>query len=140
MKSVKALICAITLAALCTGCATNRSTATVDPATRLDTIKTVQVRKFEKDQRGTDRLIAENLRKRGIQVVEANPPSGKVDAVVTYVDKWIWDITFYMLELTIQFREPGTDYPLASAYSYHTSLTRKSPPEMVDEVLGNILK
>jgi len=59
---------------------------------------------------------------------------------VTYVDKWMWDITMYLLELTITIRDPQTDYPLANGNSYHTSLTRKSPPEMVDEVLGNIFK
>ena len=51
----------------------------------------------------------------------------------TYKDKWMWDITMYMIELTITFREPGTDYPLAEGNSYHTSLTRKSPEEMVDD-------
>lgn len=140
MKSFKALFCTLAFAALCTGCAINRSTATVDPAAKLDSIKTVEVRKYEKDERGTDKVIADNLRARGYQVVTAAPPSGKVDAVVTYVDKWVWDITFYMLELTIQVREPGTDFPLASGNSMHTSLNRKSPAEMVDEVIGNILK
>ena len=62
----------------------------------------------------------------------------KVDSVVTYVDKWMWDITLYMLELTVTLREPINNQPLAVGNSYHTSLTRKSPEEMVDEVLGNI--
>ena len=63
-----------------------------------------------------------------------------VDIVVDYADKWMWDITMYMLELTITFRDPNTDVPLGSGNSYHTSLTRKSPQEMVDEVLTNIFK
>ena len=45
----------------------------------------------------------------------------------------------YMLELTVTMREPKTDYPLATGNSYHTSLTRKSPAEMVDEVINNIM-
>jgi hypothetical protein len=44
----------------------------------------------------------------------------------------------YMLELTLTVRNPANDFPMASANSYHTSLTRKAPPEMVDEVLTNI--
>lgn len=44
----------------------------------------------------------------------------------------------YMIELTISFREPGTDYPLAEGNSYRTSLTRKPPDEMVDEILTNV--
>jgi len=61
-----------------------------------------------------------------------------VDAIVTYRDKWMWDITMYMLELDITLRNPKTKYPIAVGNSYHTSLTRKSSEEMVKEVLTNI--
>ena len=61
------------------------------------------------------------------------------DISVTYIDKWMWDITMYMVELTIDFRDPKTNFPLATGNSLHTSLTRKSPDAMVDEVLNNIL-
>lgn len=66
--------------------------------------------------------------------------AANADAVITYVDKWMWDITMYMIELTIQVRDPKTDFTLAVGNSYHTSLTRKSPTEMVDEVMANIFK
>jgi hypothetical protein len=33
--------------------------------------------------------------------------SYKVDSVVTYVDKWMWDITLYLIELTVTLREPN---------------------------------
>ena len=68
---------------------------------------------------------------------EAAAPAA-VDAVVTYRDKWMWDITMYMIELSITLRNPENDYPLAVGNSYHTSLTRLSPEEMVKEVLANI--
>lgn len=63
-----------------------------------------------------------------------------VDAIATYVDKWMWDLTMYMIELTIVVRDPASDFPLATGNSLHTSLTRKSPKEMVDEVTSNIFK
>jgi hypothetical protein len=137
MKLVSAVL---VMAALTTGCAVNRATATVDPQAKLDTLQSFHVQHFEKDERGTDKLIAENLRVRGYQVSTGKDVPPKVDAVVTYVDKWFWDITMYMLELTINFREPNTNFPLATGNSYHTSLSRKAAPEMVDEVVGNILK
>ena len=65
--------------------------------------------------------------------------SYKVDSVVTYVDRWMWDITLYLLELTVTFRDAANGFPLVVGNSYHTSLTRKSPEEMVDEVVTNIL-
>jgi hypothetical protein len=45
-----------------------------------------------------------------------------------------------MLELTIVVRDPVSDFPLASGNSLHTSLTRKSPKEMVEEVTTNIFR
>jgi hypothetical protein len=141
MKGWMKLAAAALVLAAMTGCAVNRTSATADPSARLDAVKTVHVRKLDKDSRGIDQLIADNLRKRGYQVsAGAVQPAGTVDAVVTYADKWMWDITMYMLELTINIRDPKTDYPLATGNSYHTSLTRKAPNEMVDEVITNIMK
>ena len=140
MRLLKLLLAALVLAVMTTGCAVNRATATVDPAARVNSLQTMHVKRFDKDERGIDKLIADNLRARGYKVSTGNDPAGPVDAVVTYVDKWFWDITMYMLELTVQIRDPKTDYPLATGNSFHTSLTRKAPPEMVDEVVGNIMK
>jgi hypothetical protein len=104
-------------------------------------VKTYYVVQQPKDERGIEKLISDNLTARGF-VARTGPetsaaPAG-VDAVVTYSDKWMWDITMYLLELTLTVRNPANNFPMATANSYHTSLTRKSPPEMVDEVLTNI--
>jgi len=125
-----------------TGCAVNRATASLMPDGDLSKVKTIYVVKEPKDERGIDEIIKTNLAKRGYQVEsgpEQAPPSG-VDAVVTYVDKWMWDITMYLLELTITLNDPRTEVAVAQGNSFHTSLTRKSPKEMVDEVVDNILK
>jgi len=139
-KLLKLISLVAVVASLSTGCAVNRATATADPGAKLDTLKTMHVAKFDKDDRNVDALIAEKLRTRGYTVTTGPQTPGRVDALVTYVDKWMWDITMYMLELTITVRDPNTEYPLATGNSFHTSLTRKSPVEMVDEVVNNILK
>jgi hypothetical protein len=64
----------------------------------------------------------------------------QANSIVTYVDRWMWDMTLYLLELTVTLRDATNDFPLAVGNSYHTSLTRLSPEEMVDEVIGNIFK
>ena len=125
-----------------TGCAVNRATANVMPDADLSKVKSVYVVKVPEDERGIDELIKKNLAKRGYQV-EGGPeqtPPYKTDAVVTYIDKWMWDITMYMIELTVVVRDPKNDFALATGNSLHTSLTRKSPVEMVDEVTANIFK
>lgn len=140
MKKILGLLAIVGASVFMTGCAVNRATATVDPTARLDQMQTLQVKQLEGEDGTIRTLIAEKLRARGYAVTSGEPMPGKVDAVVTYVDKWMWDLTMYLLELTITIRDPATDFPLASGNSYHTSLTRKSPTEMVDEVLGNIFK
>ena len=141
MKRIIGLLSVVVIASVfMTGCAVNRATATVDPSAQLDKLRTVQVKKLEGEDGSVRKLIADNLRARGYAVATDGQAQEKVDAVVTYVDKWMWDITMYMLELTITVRDPKTDYPLATGNSFHTSLSRKSPAERVDEVISNILK
>lgn len=122
------------------GCAANRATSQVTPGTDLDALNAFYVVKTTSDKRGTNQLISNRLNEMGHHATTGPETSlpDNIDAVVTYQDKWMWDITMYMLELTITFREPGSDFPLAEGNSYHTSLTRKSPEEMVEEVLTNI--
>lgn len=120
------------------GCV-NRATASLSPGAELGKIKTFYLIPQPEDK-DNYLLIKANLEKRGYIVTtgpEMTPPY-KADMVVTYVDKWMWDITMYMLELTITLRDPTNNYPVAVGNSMHTSLTRKSPEEMVDEVLTNI--
>ncbi|MEQ1777097.1 MAG: hypothetical protein ABL863_00975, partial [Nitrosomonas sp.] len=123
------------------GCAVNRATSNIDSTTNLSTLRTMHVKKNPEDNKDIDVLIADKLRSKGVAVTtgpEVSPSS--VDATVTYIDKWMWDITMYLLELTVTIRDPKTDFPLASGNSYHTSLTRLSPTEMVTEVVDNIYK
>ena len=125
---------------LLTGCAVNRATATVDPTANLAGIKTVHVVQLEKDERGVNRLIADRLNTMGFNATTSLTKTADTDAIVTYADKWMWDITMYMIELTVVVRDPKNDFALATGNSLHTSLTRKSPVEMVDEVTANIFK
>ena len=139
MKRIASLLMLLLFAISLTGCA-NRATAKVDPTADLKSMKTMHVVKIPNETAEIDRLIADDLRRRGYTVTTGTEKPSSVDAVVTYVDKWMWDITMYLLELTITIREPKTDFPLATGNSLHGSLTRKSPPEMVEEVMGNIFK
>jgi hypothetical protein len=123
---------------LTTGCA-NRATGSVNPSTDLSALKTMYVRHYPSDNSGVNLEIADKLRSKGVTVTTGPAaPSNNFDAIVTYVDKWRWDITMYLLELTITIRDPKTESPMATGNSFHTSLTRKSQTEMVDEVVNNI--
>jgi hypothetical protein len=136
MKLAKylSLILVLTLS----GCSINRAKSTIMPSANLHQVKTIYVERFVPDQRGINTIITNKLNRMGYKTTTGRVRPENVDAVVTYKDKWMWDLTMYMLELTIKVREPKTNYPLASGNSYHTSLTRLSPEEMVSEVLTNI--
>jgi hypothetical protein len=133
------LVAILAILAAATGC-TNRATASVSPGTDLSMLKTMYVKKLPADKE-THQLIANKLSSKGVKVTtgEGDAP-GNVDAIITYMDKWMWDMTMYMLELTININDPKSGAQLATGNSLHTSLTRKSPPAMVDEVVENIYK
>ena len=127
--------------AFLSGCVTQLN-ANLTPGTKLAEVKTFYVVHLPADGRGVERLIADRLNTMGKQATygeESAIPAG-VDAVVTYQDKWMWDITMYMIELNIQLRQPKTNMAIATGHSLRTSLVRKSPPEMVEEVLSQIFK
>ena len=140
MKRLLNLIQAGLVLALTVGCVNTELTSDIDPSADLVGLETFYVAKFGPDNRGIEAMIAAELNAMGKTAtsgVDPKPPS-PVDAVVTYEDKWMWDITMYMLELSIDLRDPETNYKFATGRSYRTSLARKSPEEMVAEVLGEI--
>jgi hypothetical protein len=139
MKAISRLII-IVIAISLAGCAVNRASGTFDPGKDIVGSDVFYVERFNPDNRDIHKLIADNLSTRGYTVTFGEGGGAPDDAtvVVTYVDKWMWDITMYLIELTITFRDPASGAAIGSGNSYHTSLTRLSPDEMVDEVLNNI--
>lgn len=140
MRNFLNLFILIFLVTINTGCAVNRATGGTTPGVDLINIHSYYVVKADKDGRGINEIISNKLISMGYKATtgpEDEIPEG-IDAKVTYIDRWMWDFTMYMLELTINIDDAKTDYPLASGNSYHTSLSRKSPEDMVDEVLTNI--
>ena len=122
------------------GCAVTQLNSVVTPNVNLSNFKEIYVVHLDADGRGIDKLIATRLAAMGYKV--SNGPEASIpkdpDAIVTYQDKWMWDITMYMIELNIQIRDPKTNIAVASGHSLRTSLARKSPEEMVEEVLTKI--
>lgn len=116
--------------------------SSVAPGADLSAVKKVHVVRSSSDDRGIDRVIAEQITLLGRTATHGaqNQAPGDADAIVTYQDKWMWDITMYMIELNIQVRDPRSEVALASGHSLRTSLARRSPPEMAKEVLSDLFK
>lgn len=127
--------------ALLLAACSNSATATLSPGVDLSTVQTYYVVHQPKDSYNLHHLIRDRIVKEGFTATagpELEKSAYQANALVTYVDRWMWDITLYLLELTITFRDPKNDFPLAVGNSYHTSLTRLSPEAMVEEVMTNI--
>jgi hypothetical protein len=137
----KAFLCVLLIAAL-QACATNRDSASVAPERDVSSLKALLVVTSSEDERGTDRSIASALNALGFQASTGPDKTtrSQIDAVVTYRARWNWDLTPYLIELTIYIREPEGDALIAVGNSFHTSLTRKSAEEMATEILTNMLK
>jgi hypothetical protein len=121
-------------------CANHQSARLLRDADDLSGSSRYYVARFQPDERGINRLIRDDIATRGYEVTtgpEAMMPPD-TDVLVTYWDKWMWDITMYMIELDITLHDADTGDPLAVGNSMHASLTRLSPEEMIKEVLDNI--
>jgi hypothetical protein len=127
--------------ALSSGCVTQLN-SDVAEGTDLSGLKKIYVVRLPADNRGIDRLIADRLSLMGRQATsgEQSGVPSDADAIITYQDKWMWDITMYMIQLDLQVRKPKSGIAVATGHALRTSLARKSPPEMVEEVLTEIFK
>jgi hypothetical protein len=139
MKRLLCLLVFVPAFFLASGCIT-KNTASKAPSADLTSLKTFYVQRLAADERGVDKIIANQLVAMGYQATagDAATPPTPVDAVVTYQDRWQWDITMYMIQLDIQLREPGSNMTLASGGSLRTSFARKSSEAMAEEVLTSI--
>ncbi len=139
MKRRKRLVFFAPIIFMFAACASPTLEAKKMPGADLSPLKTVYVQKLAADERGIDQLIANQLTRMGFAVTNSviDPPA---DAIVTYQDRWMWDITMFMVQLSIQVRDGQTKMVLANGQSWRPSLERKSPEEMVEEVLVVIFK
>ena len=126
--------------ALLVACATTNSARA--PDADLHKLKTFYVARLPADERGIEKLIRDRLTVMGYQCTsgDAEMPSSPVDAIVTYQDRWMWDITMYMIKLDIQVHDGVTGAILANGEVMRPSLQRKSPDGMVEETLGVVFK
>lgn len=108
--------------------------------THLLAAQTYYVVHLPVDERRVDNMIVNELRSRGLNAIGVEPGQAPEDAdvVITYQDKWMWDMSMYMMELRIQFRDSENGGVLVSGQSTRSSLVRKSPEDMIDEVLNKI--
>jgi hypothetical protein len=133
-------LAAIPALLLLTACATSNSARA--PDVDLHKLKTFYVARVPEDGRGIEKIIAKSLTDRGYQSSSGDTPTppARVDAVVTYQDRWMWDMTMYMIKLDLQVHDGASGAVLAKSEVMRPSLQRKSPEGMVNEALDLVFK
>ena len=123
------------------GCASNLSIK-VPPESDPQKYQTFFVEHLPADERGINNVIKEEMVKLGLRATTgpASDTPSDVDIIVTYEDRWMWDITMYMLSLTLNLREASTDVLVATGQTEYTSLIRKDPDFMAREILEGIFR
>ncbi len=122
------------------GCA--NVTSRITPKTDFENYETFYVVRHSKDKRHIDEIIRDEMQALGIKAQSGSqvskPPN--VDVIVTYEDRWMWDMANYLLTLTIDFRASDSNVLLATGQSHRTSLVRRPPSFMAREILESIFK
>lgn len=137
MKYLLAIACMVFSLTACIANLESRKPAGTD----LSNLKTFYVQKPPEEGRGVERMLADRLTRMGyVATYGIDGPATPVDAIVTYKDDWWWDLSWYLLQLDIQIRDPQTKLILASGHSKRTSLVRKSSDEIVEDVLNEMLR
>lgn len=141
MSRTKSIVVALFLLLTSSACVTNREHARFDPERDIQPSDVFYVEQPRDDQRQLGQLIADNLSARGM-VATAGPEDSapaKSTILVTYEARWSWDITTFLIEMTITLRNSTTRDAFAIGSSYHTSMSRLNPVEMVDEIISNLV-
>jgi len=108
------------LAMACAGTSANPLTGTA-----LDPGVVYFVENHGGDHRNLEQIIANVIEVRGIKVTAGGPGQQPANAtfVVTYVDRWAWDMRTYLRDIRIEVRNAKTGAIVADARSYQGSLS-----------------
>jgi len=110
----------------------------------------VDLSRFEKiyvehrltDGRGVDQAIVSGLRHLGYDATFGPPimMPRETDLVIRYEDEWNFDLTTYMISISIEVRGAKQDKLLAEAHYYRPSITGDKPSDLIDRILAKLFK
>lgn len=72
-----------------------------------------------KDTRHLDTVVEESLRAHGVTITRDRT---QADFIVTYEDRWMWDMRMYLRDFSIEVRDAKTEQVVGSGKSHQDSL------------------
>ncbi len=101
------------------------------------------VERHERDQRNLALPIADAMRERGLSVTSGSPSERpeQIEFLVTYEDRWSWDMRMYLTSLRISVRDPETQAILGYGESSQDSLSAMGDTfdDVIERALGELL-
>ncbi len=78
-----------------------------------------------RDNRNLEEIIANALRLRGLEASggQQNARPADFDFLVTYVDRWSWDMRTFLMKITINVEDASSGQIVATSESHQDSLT-----------------
>jgi hypothetical protein len=138
MKRAAILVPSALVLSLLLGCSYKHLYGETMPGVELKARHQVHVVRQPEDDKGLESMIASRLKRQGFNATfgsgTGNAPAA-ADVIVSYEDHWQWDMSMYLIVLRIDFRDSKTGELLASGQSYRTSLDRKPPEFMINEII-----
>ena len=135
------LLAPFVMALTLTGCVGNTSgqlTLTRDQAQAA----TYYVQRHDRDTRDLASTIAKRMQVRGLVATSGAVASrpADVDYLVTYVDKWMWDMRMYLFDLRIDVRDARDESIVGFGESMQSSLKAmgKTHEDIVDQALNRL--
>ena len=100
------------------------------------------VERQPKDERKFDELIAERMSARGYKAVSGAVRPANATYVVTYTDRWMWDMRMYLYNLRIELHDANNGATVGFGESMQSSLAAmgKTFPQIVDTALDQLFK
>jgi hypothetical protein len=113
-----------------------------NPAVDFTKFKRYYIEHRITDNHGVDQLIAQDLRRRGLEATHGHLTMipDKIDVIVTYEDRWTWDFKSYLIELNIAVRDARSNKLIASGTYRHPGPLSKDPAVMIRKILDSFLK
>jgi hypothetical protein len=132
------MLLVVGLLAGCVGTTTGQLNLAPDAARQA----TYFVELHDKDARNLAATIAERMQVRGLRAVSGTSAQRSPEAqyVVTYTDRWMWDMRMYLFDLRIDLRDAGTQSIVGYGQSMQSSLKAmgKSHADIVDAALDQL--
>lgn len=111
----------VILCCVSAGCATNRQGQHMSSDIYQSEF---YVERQPKDERNLAKNVSNILRARGFNVLhgEQGQAPDNADYIISYIDKWYWDMRMYLLSLRIEVRDRDSSHIVAYGESFQTSL------------------